>query len=230
MALVTFAAVAYKNSDHQQIIEILNVNRCYFTSETGDGGSSDFEVSSHGPHLWNAMAEPLDEATKARCRSSDESGRSRVARRFLEACINDATPWMTIYNLKTYEMPTHLLHNIVKRWDACLSPTEDQLVECEFQLVAVETKGSDSGYDSSSLRLATWLAIGLRNMRLRQRLPEVQTVQGNGKNKLRPFAHIAAVGHMLSLHVASKGGRWNYGRLPITMLAASANPGPQLLI
>ncbi|EGC43403.1 conserved hypothetical protein [Histoplasma capsulatum var. duboisii H88] len=181
-----------------------------FTSETGDGGSSDFEVSSHGPHLWNAMAEPLDEATKARCRSSDESGRSRVARRFLEACINDATPWMTIYNLKTYEMPTHLLHNIVKRWDACLSPTEDQLVECEFQLVAVETKGSDSGYDSSSLRLATWLAIGLRNMRLRQRLPEVQTVQGNGKNKLRPFAHIAAVGHMLSLHVASKGGRWNY--------------------
>ncbi|QSS49583.1 repeat set, removed [Histoplasma capsulatum var. duboisii H88] len=103
-------------------------------------------------------------------------------------------------------------HNIVKRWDACLSPTEDQLVECEFQLVAVETKGSDSGYDSSSLRLATWLAIGLRNMRLRQRLPEVQTVQGNGKNKLRPFAHIAAVGHMLSLHVASKGGRWNYGK------------------
>lgn len=98
-------------------------------------------------------------------------------------------------------------HNIVKRWDACLSPTEDQLVECEFQLVAVETKGSDGGYDSSSLRLATWLATGLRNMRLRQRLPEVQTVQGNGKNKLRPFAHIAAVGRMWGLRVASKGGR-----------------------
>lgn len=28
MALVTFVAVAYRNSDHQQIIEILNVNRC----------------------------------------------------------------------------------------------------------------------------------------------------------------------------------------------------------
>ncbi|QSS60356.1 repeat set, removed [Histoplasma capsulatum] len=97
-----------------------------------------------------------------------------------EACINDAMPWMTIYNLKIYEMLAHLSHNIVKRWD----------------LAAVETNGSDGGYDSSSLQLATWLATGLKKMRPRQRLPEVQTVQGNGENKLRPFAHIAAVGHM----------------------------------
>ncbi|KAG5295201.1 repeat set, removed [Histoplasma ohiense] len=103
-------------------------------------------------------------------------------------------------------------HNIAKRWDVCLSPTEDQLVECEFQLAAVETKGSDGGYDSSSLQLATWLATGLKNMRPRQRLSEVQTVQGNGENKLRPFAHIAAVVHMWSLHAASKGGRRNYGK------------------
>ncbi|PGH33543.1 hypothetical protein GX50_03615 [[Emmonsia] crescens] len=109
--------------------------------------------------------------------------------------------------------------NIHKRWDLSLSQTEDPLVGYECQIAAIEIKSPDGIYDSSSLQLATWLAAGLENMRLLQaRAREVRGIQGEDENGLLPFIGITAVGHVWSLHIASKekdGTVRLYGPLPM---------------
>lgn len=46
-----------------------------------------------------------------------------------------------------------------------LSPTEDTNEAYYPQLVAIEVQTPDGGYLSSSLQLATWLAVGLEKVR-----------------------------------------------------------------
>ncbi|KAK2794668.1 hypothetical protein FQN51_000766 [Onygenales sp. PD_10] len=91
-----------------------------------------------------------------------------------------------------------LYNNINRHPDILLSQTEDPLVGYVSQLVAIEIKSSDGGYDSSSLQLATWLPAGLENMRLLlERAREAQGIQGEDEIELLPFIGITAVGHPL---------------------------------